>query len=192
MPGPVQLVLGVGALLGLGALFLFGRRVASAWLAYRGTRIVVCPESREIVAVEVDARQAAISAPRGEPQLRLDSCTRWPARKTCGQDCLGQVASAPQACLLQSILGDWYQGKSCAFCGRTFGRVHWHDHKPGLLAPDGTLVDWSGFRPEQVIDVLASHTPVCWDCRLAEGFRRQHPELVTDRPQHLGPPPSMV
>ena len=157
MPTPVQLVLGVAALVGLGGLFLFGRRLVRAWLVYRGTRIVVCPETREMVAIEVDARHAALSAPQGRPQLRLESCTRWPERQACGQECLGQVESAPEACLLKSILSDW-----------------------------------TGFPPDQVIDVLASHQPACWDCRVAEGFRRQHPELVTDRRARPGPPPSMA
>jgi hypothetical protein len=191
MPTPIQIVLGVAFLVGLGVLFLFVRSLLSAWLRYRGTRIVVCPESREMVAVEVDAAHAALSAPQGRPHLRLEACTRWPERQGCGQECLGQIESAPEACLLQSILTDWYQGKDCAFCGRAIGAIRWHDRKPGLAAPDGRLLDWKAFRPEQVIDVLASHKPVCWDCHVAETFRREHPELVIDRPEHGGHPPSM-
>ncbi len=189
---PVQLVLGVAALVGLGGLLLFGRRLVAAWAAFRGVRIVVCPETREMVAVEVDARHAALSAPQGRPHLRLESCTRWPERKDCGQECLGQVESAPEACLLRNILNDWYEGKACAFCGRELAPIEWHDHKPALLSPEGRLVDWTGFPPEQVIDVLARHRPVCWNCRVTEGFRREHPELVTDRPSRPGLPPSMV
>ena len=59
MPTPFQLVLGVAVLVGLGVLFLFGRRLARAFVAYRGTRVVVCPENREMVAVAVDAGHAA-------------------------------------------------------------------------------------------------------------------------------------
>ena len=192
MPTPFQLVLGVAVLVGLGVLLVFGRRLAVAWLRYRGTRVVVCPESRDMVAVRVDAKHAALSAPQGRVDLRLESCTRWPEKAGCGQDCLGQVEAAPQSCLLRSILGDWYLGKSCAFCGRSFRALSWHDHEPGLLAPDGTVVAWNGFRAEQVVGVLATHKPVCWDCRVAESFRLEHPELVVDRPQRLGPPPSMA
>jgi hypothetical protein len=188
----MTLLLGVFSLVGLGALYVFGRRLATAWVRFRGARVVVCPENREIVAVEVDARHAALSASQGRIDLRLDSCTRWPEKAGCGQECLGQIETAPEACLLRNILADWYQGKSCAFCGRAFHSVHWHDRKPGLRAPDGTIRNWDGFRPEQVIDVLATHVPVCWDCRVAESFRREHPELVTDRPPRTGPPPSMA
>jgi hypothetical protein len=42
-----------------------------------------------------------------------------------------------------------------------------------------------------VSNVLATHVPVCWDCRVAKTFRREHPELLTDRPPRLAPPPSM-
>ena len=181
MPTAFQLVLGVVVLAGLGVLFVFGRRLVGAWWTYRGTRVVVCPDNREMVAVAVDARHAAVSAGPGRPDLRIESCTRWPEKAGCGQECLGQVESAPEACLLRNILSDWYQGKSCAFCRREFHAIHWHDHKPGLVGPDGAVVSWDSFRAEQVVDVLATHRPVCWDCRVAETFRREHPELVTDR-----------
>lgn len=191
MPTPFQSVLGVAGLVGIGVLWLFGRRIVKAWLAYRGTRIVVCPENREMVAVEVDARHAALSAPGGRLDLRLETCTRWPEKQGCGQECLGQIETAPEACLLRSILTDWYATKHCAYCRRAFGKLHWHDHRPSLLAPDGALVDWPGFAPERVVDVLATHKPVCWDCRVAEGFRRERPDLVLDRPPRTARPPSM-
>jgi hypothetical protein len=187
MPTPFQLVIGVAVLVGLGVLFLFGRRLARAWMRYRGTRVVVCPENREMVAVRVDAAHAAATAPQGRPELRLESCTRWPEKAGCGQECLGQIASAPEACLLRNILADWYQGKSCVYCRREFHVIHWHDHQPGLVSPEGAIRGWESFRPEQVLDVLTTHKPVCWDCRVAETFRREHPELVVDRPAPPAP-----
>ena len=102
----------------------------------------------------------------------------------------GQIESAPEACLVRNILADWYHGKSCALCRRDFHAIHWHDHKPGLVPPNGDIPSWDAFRPEQVVDVLATHRPVCWDCRVAETFRRQHPGLVTDRPAPRRPWPS--
>ena len=35
---------------------------------------------------------------------------------------------------------------------------------------------------EQLPEIFATHQPVCWNCHIAESFRRLHPELVTDRP----------
>ncbi|HEX7785345.1 MAG TPA: hypothetical protein VF653_03920 [Methylomirabilota bacterium] len=181
-------------LLGLGALWALGtglHRAARAWWRARGTRVVVCPESRSFVAVEVDARRAALAAADGRRELRLESCTRWPERAGCGQECLGQIEAAPESCLLRTILADFYRGKTCTFCARSFRALRWHDHQPGLLSPKGEIRGFHDFRPEQVMDVLATHEPVCWDCRMVEAFRHEHPELVTDRPPRKSPPPSM-
>jgi hypothetical protein len=187
-------MLSLVALLSVAALVVLaflGRRVIVAWIRYRGTRLVVCPDNRELVAVEVDAAHAARRAAKGYSDLRLESCTRWPEKRGCGQESLAQVEAGPEACLLRNILGEWYQGRSCASCGRPFHAFHWHDHRPGLRAPDGTIRGWDGFRAEQVIDVLATHAPMCWDCCVAESFRNEHPELVTDRPVQHSLPPSM-
>jgi hypothetical protein len=192
MPTPFQLVLGVAALVGLGVLILHGRRVLGAWLRYRGTRVVVCPENRETVAVEIDARYAAWSVPVGKPELRLEECTRWPEKAGCGQDCLSQIESAPEGCRLRAIVDGWYRSKPCVFCGRAFDEIRWHDRKPALRAPDGSLIDWMAFEPQQVMDILASCKAVCRDCYEAESFRVEHPGLVTDRPRRSGPPPSML
>ncbi len=192
MPTPFQLVLGVAALVGLGVLFVFGRRVVGAWLQYRDTRVVECPENHQRVAVEIDAPHAAWSSSQGPPDLRLEDCTRWPEKSGCGQECLSQIESSPEGCRVRTILSDWYGARSCAFCGKTFDAIRWHDHKPALLSPDGALATWQSFAPEQVMDVLASHKAVCWDCHQAESFRRDHPELVTERPDRTGPPPSMA
>jgi hypothetical protein len=191
MRDPVWFLLLVSLLLGLGAWWALAsglRRAVRAWWRARGTRVVVCPESRRFVAVELDAKRAALAAADGRRDLRLESCTRWPERAGCGQECLGQIEAAPEACLLRSILADFYRGKNCTFCAKPFHALRWHDHQPGLLSPDGAIRGWNAFHPEQVIEVLATHEPVCWDCRVVEGFRSDHPELVTDRPTPPSPP----
>ena len=192
MPTPFELILGVATLVGLGVLFLYGRRILGAYLKYRETRVVVCPDNRKVVAVEVDAAHAALSAPQGRPELRLEDCTRWPEKAGCGQECLSQIESSPEGCRVRIILADWYRDRSCALCRRAIGEIRWHDHKPALMASDGSFVEWAAFRPEQIMEVLPSHQPICWDCFQAERFRREHPELVTERPARTTPPPSMV
>jgi len=192
MPTPFQFVLGVVALVGLGVLFVYGRRVARSWLRYRGTRVVVCPENRQSVAVEVDAPHAAWTAPSGRSEVRLAECTRWPEKAGCGQECLAQIENAPDGCRLRTLLVEWYRDRSCAFCGRAIPEIHWHDHLPCLLSPTGQIVRWSDFPADRVEAVLATHRAVCWGCGNLEQFRRDHPELVTDRPERTGPPPSMV
>lgn len=179
---PIPLLSVVAAIAALGVLAFLVYRCARAFLAFRGTRVVVCPETHQAAAVTLDARRAATSASLGQAHLRLDACSRWPERQGCGQECLDQIASAPESCLLRRILADWYADRSCVLCQRPFGALHWHDHRPALLSPEGAVVEWAHFPAERVSDVLATHRPLCWSCGVSEAFRRDHPQLVTDRP----------
>jgi hypothetical protein len=163
-------------------LYLVIPLAAGAYVTFRGKRLVTCPETRRPAAVEVNVFPAALSAGIfGEAKLRLKSCSRWPEREGCGQECLLQVELAPEDCLIRTILDRWYRGRKCAYCGRPFGVVHWFDHKPALVTPEGVTVEWNQFSPERLSEILATHKPVCWDCHIAESFRREFPDLVTDR-----------
>jgi hypothetical protein len=167
----------------LGVLCCVLRPAVAAYLKFRGTRVITCPETRAAAAVEVDARHAAAAATLGTPGLRLTSCSRWPERQGCGQECLKQVEAAPADCLVRNILVKWYEGKSCALCGRPVGEIHWPEHRPALLSPEGRTVEWGEVPPENLPDVLTTHRPVCRNCHDAEAFRRQFPELVVVRPE---------
>jgi hypothetical protein len=167
----------------VGALYRALACYARAYLKMRGKRVVVCPETRRHVAVEVDAaRAAATAAAGGEPELRLRSCTRWPERSDCDQDCVHQIERAPEDCAVRKMLADFYEGRSCAVCRRPVGEIHWDDHKPALLRPeDGRTFGWRDIAPETLPRVLETHLPACWNCHVAATFRREHPEMVTDR-----------
>jgi hypothetical protein len=152
-----------------------------AYFAYRGKRLVTCPETRAAAAVDVAAGEAALGAFLSEPTLRLSECSRWPERQDCGQECLKQIEVDPENCLLWNIVSKWYTGKSCVFCHKQIGPLHHMDHAPALLGPDFKTIEWSQLRPEQLPEVFTTHQPVCWNCHVAESFRRLHPELVVNR-----------
>ncbi len=59
---------------------------------YRGKRSVKCPETQSSVIVRFDALRAAVTGLSGQPKLRLATCTRWPMRADCGQDCIPDAA----------------------------------------------------------------------------------------------------
>jgi hypothetical protein len=82
---------------------------------------------------------------------------------------------------------DWYRGKECAYCKRPFHEVHWHDRPPALLAPDRKTAQWNEISPEKLPVVFETYLPICWSCHMAESFRREHPDLVVDRPGNRGP-----
>ena len=156
-------------------------RALRAYLKYRGTRLVTCPENHSPAAVEVDARYAAGKAAFEGLDLKLASCSRWPEGQDCGRVCLRQIEASPENCLVRNILTKWYNDKECVYCRRPMGEIRWHAHKPALLSPEGKSVEWFEVRPETIPGVLATHQPVCWNCHISERFRLEHPDLVVDR-----------
>jgi len=172
----VVLVLAIG-------LFIFraipGARV---YFQLRGKRVITCPETKEAAAVSVAAAEAAAGAFLSEPTLRLKECSRWPERQGCGQECLQQIEADPEKCLVWNMVSTWYEGKECVFCHKPIAPLHHVDHAPALLGPDFRTSEWKDVRPEQLPRIFSTHQPVCWNCHVAETFRRLHPELVVDRP----------
>jgi hypothetical protein len=174
----------------LAVFYVVGPSVIKTYRKFQGKMLVTCPETNQTAGVAVDATHAALTAVQGEPDLRLKACTRWPERQDCGQACLGQIAAAPENCLVRTLLTTWYKERSCVFCGKPFQTIDsydhqaafWYDMKPALISPEGNLVEWLEVPVETLPQVLTTHKPVCWNCLMAEAFRRQYPELVIDRP----------
>ena len=172
----------IASLVALAAIYLVLSPLVRVYLRYRGKRLVACPETGAAAGVEVAAAAAAVSA-FGEPRLRLKDCTRWPEREACGQECLSQIETAPADCLVKNILTRWYEGKSCVLCGRPLGDIDWVEHRPAFLSPENITVEWKDLSPEKVPQTLESHRPVCWNCHIAATFRREHPDLIVERPR---------
>ncbi len=150
---------------------------------YRGARVVTCPETKEPVGVSVRAGKAALSAAFNEPEFHLASCTRWPERQNCGQECVAQIEDAPDGCLVREKLVEWYADARCAICGKTIAAIRWMDRKPGLLTPEKKTIDWTEIAPETLPVVLETHKPVCFSCRLSESFLSRHPDRVVSDPR---------
>ena len=172
----------VGLALAAAALLMFGlARALRTYLKFRGERIVLCPETHQAAAVRVAAGDAALQATVGRDELMLSECSRWPEKEMCGQECLAEIEKAPKACLVSTIVNRWYQGKECAYCHKPFGELHWDDHRPALVDAERKTVPWSEIPAEKLQETMRTHLPVCWNCHIAETFRREHPEMVVDR-----------
>jgi hypothetical protein len=51
------------------------------------------------------------------------------------------------------------------------------------MSPGKLSLEWSEISlGKKIPNVLTTVMPVCWDCHIAERFRRDYPELVVDRP----------
>jgi hypothetical protein len=158
--------------------------LAAAARAYRRTRavrVVHCPATGTTEVVRLTAGAPSMTLGLG-PKPQVDHCSLWPARQGCAQQCLAEIGASPEHCAFQLVLAHWYEGKRCAFCRRAIPRVQWGELKPSLLSPDGRIVTWSEVAPATLDVVVRTHAPVCAHCDVAETFRRQYPQLVTDRP----------
>jgi hypothetical protein len=179
----VTLLLATGLYFGI-------RYLGRAYFRYKDSKIITCPDTGEAAIVEVDAVHAALTSMVGEPDIRLQNCWRWPLHENCGQQCLTQLDVAPAECLVQGVLMRWYDSKSCVYCGKPFEEIQWASHKPALQSPDGKLVEWREVPIQNIETVMKTYMPVCWDCYIAQSFRRDHPELVVYRPWRDGIPRS--
>lgn len=173
------LVIGIMAL----ASYFGIRWLVRTYSRYRGTRIVTCPQTGRPAVVEIDALHASLTSTVGPPDIRLENCWRWPLKEQCGQECLTNLDVAPKECLVSGVLMRWYRGRNCCYCHKPFEEIHWIDHRPALRHPEGSLVQWSDVPMENLSTVLETHLPVCWDCFIAQSFKREHPELVVLRPE---------
>ncbi len=166
-----------------GAVFLRRARIGFQQLRkYWGKMLVTCPENQETSAVEVAKARAAIYAAIGRSNLELCSCTRWPEKEDCGQECLSQLASDPESHRLWTIANQWFAGKKCVYCGRLIGNVSRLDHYAALRNLDQITVEWDQVPAEKLPEALKVSDAVCWGCHVAETFRREHPDLVVERP----------
>ena len=175
--------------------FVLGLLVASiaAWAAWdmlralriarrlRGDRIVTCPETGRAAAVAIDVGHAVTTGlTEHAPTVRLRTCSRWAERGRCDEPCIAeaQELSSTTPALVERTLS----GKPCAFCARPIARASYLDHHAALLDAGGLTTAWTDIPPELLRDALSTRSPVCWDCHIAETFRRTYPALVTDRP----------
>ena len=178
----------------LGAVVVVYLAIAvRAYVRMRGKRIVVCPETQEPAAVEVDAAHAAVSALWEKADVQLARCSRWPERHDCDQACARQIRVAPHDTRVLALLQRWYAGKTCAICKRAIAPVNRMEPRPGLLnVASHEVLTWEDVPAEQLPAMFETHLPVCANCQVAETFRRQFPDLALERPDHLDRPGTNV
>lgn len=82
----------LAAIYALGLVYVVLPVVMEAWLRYRKSRQVTCPEEKIAAAINIDARAAAAAAAKGKTRLQILNCSLWPEKSGCGQRCLAQAA----------------------------------------------------------------------------------------------------
>jgi hypothetical protein len=83
----------VGAIAGLGLIYVLVPVAAHTFQRYRGKRVLSCPEEMIPAEIGIDARHAAFSSMAGKTALRVRDCSLWPKRRGCREKCLSESLS---------------------------------------------------------------------------------------------------
>jgi hypothetical protein len=153
----------IGGAIVLSLVFIFSFGV---YRRNRGKRIITCPESKVHEEVEVDSRHAFVTALRGREELRLKSCSRWPEREGCGQECLAEIAPAPDS--VMRLVRKWYEAEGCATCGSAFTPRDWEGQRLGLLDQGLNLIAIRDLPFEGLPLSLRQYRAICAKCHRKE------------------------
>jgi hypothetical protein len=150
------------------------------YLRTRGTRVVHCPATKTVAAVQLSPLPHA-------RRIQIRGCSLWP-RAECRQSCRTEIERSWDGCAYDAILSDWFRRKDCARCARPIVRPR-PGLRPALLSPQGRIVRWSELRPASVFDAMATHRPVCARCAEADrGGATHHESPALLHPGHGRPP----
>ena len=76
------------AVLAVALLYVLMPLVADTFRRFRSPRMLRCPETGGKAEVGIDASRAALTSAFGQPLLLARSCSLWPEKEQCKQDCL--------------------------------------------------------------------------------------------------------
>ena len=84
-----QVFLLIARIVALGLIFTVAPVVLGAYRRYRQRKTTVCPETGQIVEVELKAGRASLLSVFGEHRVRVKWCSLWPRKKGCSEQCVG-------------------------------------------------------------------------------------------------------
>jgi len=76
------------AVLAVALLYVLMPLVVDTFRRFRSPRLLRCPETGGKAEIGIDASHAALTSAFGQPLLRVKSCSLWPEKDRCRQDCL--------------------------------------------------------------------------------------------------------
>lgn len=169
----------------IGAALLTGLPVALSLQNYyrnRGRQSVTCPDSGQPADVEVDNKFAFWAALRGQEHSQLQSCSRWPEKGDCGQECLEELEPSPEN--IERLLTKWYEGKSCAICARALTPADWRRSRLAVLNQQNKLFDLRQMEMHNLQSKLHDMRPLCWNCHQEERVRQAVPPRILKGDRH--------
>jgi hypothetical protein len=163
----VALAAGALGLLALPRLFAAYRALRT----YRGSHLVICPETGAPAALELSLLRVTLAAAFGRSWMVPRTCSSWPARPACAHACGAAIAAARGADAPRVLIVRWAAGRPCARCRLPLAAQPAPGFEPELLRPDGTSVSWRDVPPETLLAHLETDEPVCWYCHAVSNLR---------------------
>ncbi len=169
----------------VGAVLVTGLPVMVSIQSYyknRGRQSVTCPETGRPADITVDRKFAFRMALRGQEHSRLESCSRWPEKGDCGQECQAQIDPSPEN--VDRLLTRWYEGKSCAICARALTEADWRQGRLAVLDQNQKLLELREMTLDRFATLLEHMRPLCWTCHQEERERQAAPARVFKGDRH--------
>ncbi len=118
------------------------------------TTVVICPTMKLPAEVGLD------------PELHMESCSRWQELQSCSQSCLPQVQFSAED------LNDFaahYEGKKCSSCGTTLTRDDWYKSRLAVLETNTGVPKIPGVVRPSILSIPETGDPICSACYAAKG-----------------------
>jgi hypothetical protein len=163
----------------IGACLLTGLPVALSIEDYyknRGRQSVTCPASHQAADIEVDRQFAFWTALRGQEHSRLQSCSQWPEKGDCGQECLAQIDPSPEN--IERLLTKWQERKRCAICTQALTPGDWRQGRLAGLDQNQKLIGLREMTLDRFAATLENMRPLCWNCHQEERERQPVPAVI--------------
>jgi len=130
-----------GRLLSLGARGILRRRAK--------TTVVICPAMKLPAEVELD------------PNLHMESCSRWPELQSCSQSCMPQIQFSAED--LDEFAARC-EGKKCASCGAALTRDDWYKSRLAVLETTTGVPKIPGVGRPSFFNIPEISDPICSAC----------------------------
>ncbi len=118
------------------------------------TTVVICPTMKLPAEVGLD------------PELRMESCSRWPELQSCSQSCMPQVQFSAED--LHDFAAH-YEGKKCSSCGTALTRDDWYKSRLAVLENNTGVPKIPGADRPSILSVPETCDPICSACYAAKG-----------------------
>jgi len=110
-----------------------------------------------------------------DPDLDMESCSRWPELQSCSQSCMPQVQFSAEDL---NEFGARYEGKKCASCGAALTRDDWYQSRLAVLESTTGVPQIPVVARPSSFSIQETSDPICSACYGAQACIGPDPSPV--------------